>query len=218
VTPIEIVKALDLIADYYNPRFGRWAYRAFDAVNTTFFEGELPRPLIQWALTPHGHCLGQTALADPPIITLHPSIMDTQTSGPGDRGPWNVDRRWLGPIFAFDVLLHESIHVAQRVLYGPEGKGETSHNCPSWVAEVNRLAPLLGLHDVHVGRNRPKRVPIPGQFTGRGKPQTKVQRVEEGNIPLKAYSRFPHGVREFLGTADAYYRARTLPAGIHLDL
>jgi hypothetical protein len=213
MTPIEIVKALDLIADYYHPRFGRWAYRAFDAVNTTFFEGRLPRPLIQWGLTPHGHCLGLTAIRDRPIITLHPSIMEPR----GDRSPWGVKTHWLGPVFAFDVLLHESIHVAQAALYGPESKGETSHNCPSWIAEVNRLAPLLGLHDVHVDLNRPRRVPIPGQITKTGKPQTRVQRVEMGNVPLSAHARFPYGVRQFLGTAADYYRRREFPCGIKLD-
>jgi hypothetical protein len=32
VTPTEIVEALDLIADYYQPDFGQWVYRAFDAI------------------------------------------------------------------------------------------------------------------------------------------------------------------------------------------
>jgi hypothetical protein len=220
MTPIEIVKALDLVADYYNPRFGRWAYRAFDAINSTFFDGRLPRPLIQWALTPHGHCLGLTRAKfnEPygPIITLHPSIM-APNAGQDETGPWDVDWQWFGPLYAFDVLIHESIHVAQHAIHGPDDWRESSHNCPSWIAEVNRLAPMLGLEGVHAGRNRLKRVPIPGQVTKTGKTATKVQRVDEGNVPLSAYSRFPDGVREFLGTADEYYRGEVLPCGITLD-
>jgi hypothetical protein len=218
MTPAEIVKALDLIADYYNPQFGRWACRGFDAINATFFDGRLPRPLIQWALTPHGACLGLTIVAERPIITLHPSIMAPKCArNILAEPPWRVDPSWLGPLYAFDVLLHESMHVAQRALYGSEGRGESSHNCPSWVAEVNRLSPLLGFRGVEAGLNRPKRVPVPGQFTRRGKPKTKVQRVDEGNIPLDVHSRFPHALRKFFGTADAYYHAGQLPGGIALD-
>lgn len=211
-TPIEVVAALDLVADYYNPRFGRWAYRAFDAINATFFEGRLPRPLIQWAITGYSRCLGKTAARDRPIITLHPSIMEPATGG-----PWGVDARWLGPLHAFDVLLHESTHVAQRALHGGMPRGETSHNCPSWILEVNRLAPLLGMEGVRAGLKRPRRLPIPGEFTETGKPRTRVERVDEGNVPLEAHSRFPYGVREFLGTADAYYRGGAFPCGIALD-
>jgi hypothetical protein len=59
-TPTEILTALGQIADDYNPLLGRWAYRAFDAINSTFFDGRLPRRFIQWAITPHSKCLGQT--------------------------------------------------------------------------------------------------------------------------------------------------------------
>jgi hypothetical protein len=72
MTPREIVQALDLIADYYAPRHGQWACRAFDAINTTFFDGRLPRPLIVWALTAYGRCLGLTKLTERPTIVLHP--------------------------------------------------------------------------------------------------------------------------------------------------
>src|SRR5215469_2623821 len=111
MTPIEIVNALDLIADYYNPRFGRWAYRAFDAINSSFFDGRLPRPLIQWALTAHGRCLGMTAIKPDelsrPVITLHPSIMVPSGTGLRDEtGPWDLDWQWFGPLYAFDVLIH----------------------------------------------------------------------------------------------------------------
>jgi hypothetical protein len=87
----------------------------------------------------------------------------------------------------------------------------------SWITEVNRLAPLLGFEDVRAGLNRTKRVPIPGLLTRRGKPKTRVARVDEGNVPLDVHSRFPHGLREYFGTADAYYRADELPCGITID-
>jgi hypothetical protein len=211
-TPKKIVEALDLIADYYSPRFGRWAYRAFDAINATFFDGALPRPLIQWAIMPHGHCLGLTRMQDHPIVTLHPSIME-----PAGANPWGLDSRWLGPAYAFDLLLHESIHVAQGTLHREMKRGQSSHNCESWILEVNRLAPMLGMNGIEAGLNRTKRVPVPGQFTKTGKPVTVVERVDEGNVPLGYHSRFPYGVREFFGIAEAYYTGSRLPCGIELD-
>jgi hypothetical protein len=211
-TPRKIVRALDLIADYYSPRFGRWACRAFDAINATFFDDQLPRPLIQWALTPHGHCLGLTLARERPIVTLHPAIME-----PVEASPWGVDPRWLGPAYAFDLLLHESIHVAQGTLHREMKRGQSSHNCESWILEVNRLAPLLGMEGVEAGLNRPRRIPVPGQFTRTGKPATVVERVDEGNVPLGYHSRFPYGVREFFGIAAAYYTGGRLPRGIELD-
>jgi hypothetical protein len=73
------------------------------------------------------------------------------------------------------------------------------------------------MEGVHVGLNRPKRVAVPGELTGRGRPRTKVKRVDEGNVPLAYFSRFPYGVREFFGTADGHYRAGVLPCEIQVD-
>jgi hypothetical protein len=214
-TPLEIVQALDLVADYYAPDHGRWACRAFDAINATFFDGKLPRPLIVWALTAYGGCLGLTHMLERPTIVLHPSLM--KPSETGDGHPWGMSEKHIGVLLAFDVLLHESIHVAQRSIHHDLREDrQSSHNRESWIVEVNRIAPLLGMNGIQAGLNKPKRVAIPGEFTPRGKPKTKVTRVDEGNVPLKYYSRFPDGVREFLGTADDYYQAGILPCGITL--
>jgi hypothetical protein len=217
--------ALDLVADYYHPRYGRWAYAAFAAVNAAFFDGRLPQPLIQWAITPYGACLGRTGHrghGDRAIITLHPSIVRPVASWlRDDREPaWGLDPDWFGPLYALDVLIHEAIHVAQFSLYGDGGwkwrPGRSSHNCESWIAEVNRLAPLWGMEGVEAGLQVPRRVPIPGEFTKRGKPKTKVVKVDLGNVPLSAHGRAPSGLREHFRTADAYYRGSTPTAGIVL--
>jgi hypothetical protein len=66
--------------------------------------------------------------------------------------------------------------------------------------------------------SRPKRVPIEDASPGEnGKVPTKVQRVDEGNIPLAYHAGFPHGVRGFLGRADPYYLAGRLPCGITIE-
>jgi hypothetical protein len=214
-TPKKIVEALDLIAGYYAPRFGPWANRAFDAINAAFFDDRLPRPLIQWAITPYAHCLAQTGVrggSGRPIITLHPSIMVPHTDN-----PWGLDARWLGAAYAFDVLLHETIHVAQDSLHRDMPEGESSHNCESWILEVNRLAPMLGMGGVTAGLSRPRRVAVPGEFTATGRPATLVRRVDDGDIPLKYHSMFPYGMRQFLGTAESHYLAGRLPCGIVVD-
>jgi hypothetical protein len=220
-TPKEIIEALDLIADYYNPRHGRWAYRAFDAINEIFFDSRLPRPLLQWAITGYSHCLGQTWMGDRPVITLHPSILRPSPDIRSDRNSldrvWGVDIRWTGPVYAFDVLLHESIHVAQAALHPGMPLRPSAHNCRSWCDEVNRIAPLLGMKGVRADLQVPKRVPIPGVFTKRGKPKTKVEKVDLGDPPLSAHGRFPSGVREYFGSAKAYYLARQLPCGITIE-
>jgi hypothetical protein len=98
-----------------------------------------------------------------------------EPSETGKGRPWGLTEGWAGPTFAFDVLLHESIHVAQTSIHrGRWSKGESSHNCESWIYEANRIAPLIGLNGVRAGRNRPKRVAVPGELTARGKPKTKV--------------------------------------------
>jgi hypothetical protein len=189
-----------LIARHYDGPRGVWAYAAFDALNAAFFDGRLATPRIQWAITPHGGCLGLTARASHPVVTLHPSIL----GGTEKANPWGIPPEWLGIAYAFDVLLHEAVHVAQHQLYGGIS-GPMSHNDPGWIAEVNRIAPLIGLEGVEAGRSRLKRVPIEGGSA------TKVVRVSEGNLPHKVVSRFPYMARFFFGTADGYYRTNVLP-------
>ena len=77
--------------------------------------------------------------------------------------------------------MHASVH------YRLGGyNGSSSHNNDAWISEVNRLAPLLGFRNVEAGRQVPKRVAIPGEFTKTGKPATKVQKVSLGNVPFAA--------------------------------
>ncbi len=195
----EVRSACRLIAQLYQGDSGLWAYEAFDYINATFFDHQLPQPLIQWAITPHGGCLGYTTPGHAPVITLHPSLLRPHKK----ERPWGIDPALLGPRYAFDTLIHESIHVSVEYVLGG-ATGPTSHNNPQWISEVNRLAPLLGLN-IQAGQSVLKRVPIEGKVTVTGKPQTRVQRGTTGNVPYTAVSRFPLGVREHLAQTD-YYR------------
>jgi hypothetical protein len=207
VTPPSVVEALRVVARHFDGDRGVWAYDCFDVINATYFEGLLPTPKIQWVLTAHGRCLGLMKSGNrAPVISLHPSIL----KGTERSAPWGVPPEWLGVAYAFDILLHESIHVAQFCLHGG-GSGPTSHNNTAWIAEVNRLIPLLGFGEHQAGRSKAGRVPVEGVTTKTGKPATRVARVSEGDIPYPAVAMFPYGLRDHLGTADDYYRAGRIP-------
>jgi hypothetical protein len=199
-TPDEVIDALRVVARYFDGERGPWAYDVFDAINATYFESRLPTPKIQWSLTAHGRCLGLTHATARPVITLHPSLL----GGTEKPNPWGIERQWLGVAYAFDILLHESIHVSQFCLHGG-GHGPTSHNNTAWVAEVNRIAPLLGFDGVEAGLSKTKRVRIEGETRSR------VVRVSEGNLPHCVVAGFPNSVRNLLGTADSFYRANVPP-------
>lgn len=79
---------------------------------------------------------------------------------------------------------HECIHLSVHYrLGGWKGTGESSHHNPHWVAEVNRIAPLIGLPGLHAGMNKVKRV------GGR------VKRATDGNIPFAFVAGFPDRIR-----------------------
>ena len=208
-TPRELDAAVRLVAAHYSGPRGVWAYEAFDYINAAYFGGGLPTPAIQWGITAHGACLGQTtSSARPPVVTLHPSLL----GGSEKVNPWGVSPALLGVAYAFDVLLHECIHVnVEYLLGGWRAVGESSHNNSQWIAEVNRLAPLLGLAGVVAGRSVSKREPVAeAPPTVRGKQPTKVVRGTVGNVPYGAVARFPHGIRAHLGDL-AVYREDALP-------
>ncbi len=207
----EFSEAARLVAAECYGEPGEFGYQAFDWVNATLFDGRLPVPLILWELTAHGACLGQTTsrLAAAPVIRLHPSLL----GGPAPwANPWHVPSDRLGPAYALDALVHECIHVAVAYLLGGSN-GPTSHNNPRWVAEVQRIGPLLGLN-FRAGRSVTKRVPVEsGELGPSGKPKTRTVRVTEdgASVEFRAISAFPHAVRGHLDPTHGYYVANVLP-------
>jgi hypothetical protein len=184
--------ATRLVAATYEGERGIRAYDAFEKFNKDYFAGELPWPLIVWGLTPHGKCFGFTATGDAPVITLHPSLL----GGREKSNPWKVNPAWLGWRFALDTILHECIHVSVAHRLGGQ-TGPTSHNCPEWIDEVNRLAPLLQLN-VTAARSRTKRIRD-------AEGHSRVTRVSDSTVPFRAIATFPRGVRIALGSAAEYY-------------
>ncbi len=187
--------ACRMVAGQYHGAEGLWAYDEFDRINEEFFGGRLPPTLISWGLTAHGACVGMTHLSSEraPVITLHQSLL----GGSKRTNPWGVSPRHLGSRFALDTLIHECIHVnIGYVLGGYEGP--TSHNNPVWVAEVNRLAPLLGFEGVTATVSKTRRK---GKQVFRG--------TADGAVPFEAVAGFPRGLRYHLKQAERYYTDRT---------
>jgi hypothetical protein len=203
----ELDAACRLVAAQKDGPAGRWAYQAFDYINRTYFDGGLPTPLILWTITEYGACLGLTRPSTPAFIRLHPALLGARRTA----NPWGVPAAHLGVRLAFDVLLHECIHAAIDARWGGwAGRGPTSHNNELWIAEVNRIAPLLGL-TLTAARSTTKRVPVEDGATGpRGKPRTKVERTTEGDVPFAAVAKFPYAVRLHRGQGD-YYLGTALP-------
>ena len=201
----EIEEACRIVAEHYYQDRGEWCYQAFAWINRTLFDDGLPLPLIVLGLTAHGACLAWTRSSKivkpdqtsaepdkPPVILMHPSLW----GGTERDDPWSIPPDLLGPRWALDVLIHECIHVSVNYQLGGRSKGDSSHNNPEWIAEVNRIAPLIGLPDVRAAMSKPKR---------EGK---KIVRRCDGNIPFEAASRFPHPVRQLRGQLN-YYRDRS---------
>jgi len=189
------------VAEAYFGERGRWAYVAFDWINAHLFERQLPLPFIAWEITAHGGCLGLTHSSDaPPVITLHPSLL----GGTESVTPWGIDAAELGWAKAFDVLIHEAMHVSvgYRLRYVTK-KSQTSHNNPAWLAEVERIAPKIGLAGLVAAPSRTKRV---RDDEGR----SRVVRSCAAGVPFKALATFPGGVRRHLGQTDCY-RQKRLP-------
>lgn len=135
------------------------------------------------------------------MIAIHPSVF----GGSEKKDPWGVPPAWLGRNFAFDVLLHEMIHLSVEYRLGGR-TGPTSHNEPAWIAEVNRLAPLLGFEGIQARKSVTKRVPVEdAAFTKRGKRPTRVVRTTEGNVPFECVAGFPSALRQHRGTAATFY-------------
>jgi hypothetical protein len=202
--PDGLAEALKLVAKHFMRDRGRFAYEAFEFINAKYFGNALPYPLIVWALTAHGGCLGLTYVhsGEQPVILLHPSTLQ----GTEKSDPWGIDPRMLGWCFAFDVLVHECIHVHIGWREGGWTNFRSSHNNPLWVAHVNRLAPLLGLPAIRAAMTKVRRVAVEGKLGPRGKPPTKVQRGTDGDIPFGAVKTFPRGVRVHLGLTDFYLK------------
>ena len=174
----DLLLTVRAVAGHYYGEVGTFVYDAYEFINAQYYGGDLPVPMIQIAITPFGRCLGVTQPRDgQPKIGLHPSVISPRSP---DVTIFGYSTDGLGIRFAYDVLLHELVHVAANYLYGVTD-GDSAHNNSTWVAEINRLSPLIGLEGVQAEMTKVKRVAIPDEVTKKGKPATKPAKVNAGN-------------------------------------
>jgi uncharacterized protein YukE len=148
------------------------AYACYDYLNTQYFAGQVPVPLVIWTPTPYGGCIGLCHPTTPPLIRLNPTLLKQQ------------DGRVRGLANTCDTILHEMMHAyIDHVLGGWQGRGqESSHSNDLWVSECNRIAPRLGLQLV-AARNKVRRVPLEdAPATKSGKRPTRVERLTTGTL------------------------------------
>jgi hypothetical protein len=170
------VGELSALCELYHRERGRFAYAAVAWAAAHVYDDALPVPLIQWALTPWGHCIGLTeACPDTvPVITLHPMIW---TGGRQRQVPG-------GPRYTLDVIVHELLHLQVGYVRGAGGCGESSHDNPVWAEEVMRLSPRIGLGPVQTAPTR--RVHVNGRM---------LRRTPDGCLSMDELSRWPSSLR-----------------------
>jgi len=178
------------------PGVGGQLYDWWETINEAHFGRQMTPPGIQFGLTPHGKTFGKWRGYEHTVI-LHRSLLD-----PADASddPWDIGDL-LGNRFARDVLFHEMIHQyidTVRGIDNPRGNSPNSspHNCPSWVAEINRLSAEMDLDcTAHVVKQR------------RVDGDVKWAPPEGFDMSIGDISSWPHSVRP-----DGYYRNDPNPA------
>ena len=184
------------------PGVGSMLYDWWETINEAYFGRQMTPPGIQFGLTPHGKTHGKWRGYEQTII-LHRSLLDPSGNAWGKRDQ-------LGNRFAWDVLLHEMVHQYIDTVRGispddarsnsPQNgdnvDGGSPHNCPSWVAEINRLSQELDL-DCTAAVVKQRRVDG----------QVKWSPPEGFDMSIGDVSSWPWSVRP-----DGYYRNDPNPA------
>jgi hypothetical protein len=134
-------RTLARICERFHGSRGRFAYAAFTWANENLYDGLLPVPLIQWALTPYGACIAMTGSSQwaEPVITLHPSVWES------------------GPLETLDTMIHELMHVHIRWVLRETCRGTSSHDNTVWVREILHVSKRLGLPPFKASRTVRKR-------------------------------------------------------------
>ena len=114
---------------------------AFDWLQVTVWDSQLPLTLLQWCLTPYGGCLGLThsERTRPPVVSLHPAVWGQTHLSSNDCWAAKIP---AGPRYSLDVLTHELVHVEVNYLRGGS-TGKSSHDCPEWCAAIERVGARL---------------------------------------------------------------------------
>ena len=173
---------LSRVVSWFYGDVGAYAYEIFDSHNKQFFDGSLEAPLFRFELMAYGHAVAffLASHTGKPLISIASQLPN---------GSWLISpdsamkRGSARDRFIADVILHEMIH--ENVARLLNGKRESSHKGPTWIAEIQRIGDMLGFPDWEVGRYKTRRRPkAKGGGTYKGTP--------DGCVPYEEMFRFPH--------------------------
>lgn len=162
------------VASHFEGDVGTALFDYYDTINEHFFNGRLPHAFLLTALTNYGACIGMTKhdTSHKPIILIHPTLNT--------------------PEKRFYTVLHEAIHVHVRYNLGVVSyDSKTSHSNDAWLAEVNRIAPMLGYRGVTIGYNKVTRAK---KEEGGG-----IARICTGSVPYECSYSFPQALETATG-------------------
>ena len=134
---------LHTASELAHPGYGGWLFDTWASLNIDYFESNLEPIAVIWGR------IGRTCRLshfDPGMgrVTLHTSLLSPLTTN-------GYQYQILDPRLAQDALLHAMMHQAIYQGLGHDGSArsrQTAHNNQAWIAEVKRIAPLLG-HSVN---------------------------------------------------------------------
>ncbi len=171
--PMLDIDAMTRVVVAHHFRHGDWLYHAFDYVNDRYFSGQLAQPII---IPVEVHAWGRA-------IAMC-----------GHTGRITINRaRALPNLYAAHIVLHECIHHRLLQVYA-----DAAHEDDAWLAECQRIAPLLEtpIDPELLAMNKPVRV---GKSVRRQQP--------DGTLPYKnAVARFPLGTYEEMGSKLEVYQ------------
>ena len=173
---ISIQTYKDITARSYGVDTAYLLYDYWEIINSILYEGKLPPPLITFENMSYGKALAVCYADYGHIRIQRPSRKIAPEINPE----------------TVRLLLHENIHYAKPYLMEdynftvipPKGADITSHNCPYWISEINRIHKFIIGEELNANFSKVKRV------------EGAVTRVSLGDLERKEISGYPTKKRD----------------------
>lgn len=173
---ISIQTYKDITARSYGVDTAYLLYDYWEIINSILYEGKLPPPLITFENMTYGKFLAVCYSDRGHIRIKRPSHKIAPEINPD----------------TISTLLHENIHYAKPYLIEdynftvipPKGADITSHNCPYWISEINRIHKFIIGEDLNANFSKVKRV------------EGVITRVSLGDLQRQEVSCYPTKKRD----------------------
>jgi hypothetical protein len=173
---ISIQTYKDITARSYGVDIANLLYDYWEIINNTLYEAILPPPLITFENMTYGKFLGVCYSDYGHIRIKRPSHEIAAQINPD----------------TISTLLHENIHYAKPYLIEgykftvtrPKGADITSHNCPYWISEINRIHKAITGEELNANFSKVKRV------------EGVITRVSLGDLERKEVACYPTKKRD----------------------